>query len=109
MLAFGINDKFENEVITRAKPQLKCIATFLVGYEHIDLEAYKKLEIRVGYTPDVLRDGTAKLTMALLLATGRRLFEASADIETRIQMSHMTALNILAALKGEKIIAEVPL
>lgn len=39
----------------------------------------KKRGIRVGYTPDVLTDATAELTMALLLATSRRLIEASAE------------------------------
>ncbi len=33
--------------------------------------------IRIGYTPDVLTDSTADLTVALLLATSRRLFEGN--------------------------------
>lgn len=42
----------------------------------------KKRGIRVGYTPDVLTDATAELTMALLLATSRRLIEASHEATT---------------------------
>lgn len=76
----ALTEKIDNEVITRAGPQLECIATISVGYEHIDLETCKKLGIRVGYTPDVLTDATAELTMALLLATSRRLFEANKDV-----------------------------
>lgn len=33
--------------------------------------------MRVGYTPDVLTDSVAELTVALLLATSRRLIEAT--------------------------------
>lgn len=40
----------------------------------------KKRNIRIGYTPDVLTDATAELTVALLLATNRRLFEANKEV-----------------------------
>ena len=49
-----------------------------VGYEHIDLDECRKRQIRVGYTPGVLTDATAELTVALLLATSRRLPEGNA-------------------------------
>ncbi len=54
---------------------LKVIGTMSVGYDHIDLAGCKKREIPVGYTPDVLTDATAELTVSLLLATARRLPE----------------------------------
>lgn len=38
--------------------------------------------IRIGYTPDVLTDATAELTIALLLATSRRLIEANKEAHT---------------------------
>lgn len=49
-------------------------------YEHIDLEECKIRGIRVGYTPEVLTDAVADLTMALLLATSRRLIEGNHDV-----------------------------
>ena len=52
-----------------------------VGYDHLDLKAIKEKHIRVGYTPDVLTQATAELTVALLLATSRRLFEASNQLK----------------------------
>lgn len=55
---------------------------FHPSYEHIDLNECKKRGIRVGYTPDVLTDATADLTVALLLATSRRLIEANRDVHT---------------------------
>ena len=42
----------------------------------------KKRGIRVGYTPGVLTDATAELTVGLLLATSRRLMEASRALQS---------------------------
>ncbi|XP_030376115.1 glyoxylate reductase/hydroxypyruvate reductase [Scaptodrosophila lebanonensis] len=75
-----LSDKINADVLNAAGPQLKCISTMSVGYEHIDIDECKKRGIRVGFTPDVLTDATAELTLALLLATNRRLFEASKQV-----------------------------
>ncbi|KAJ3645201.1 hypothetical protein Zmor_022880 [Zophobas morio] len=72
-----LTDKIDAEVLQCAK-QLKVIATMSVGYDHLDLKEIKKHEIKVGYTPGILTHATAELTVALLLATSRRLFEANA-------------------------------
>lgn len=65
------------EFITRdmmAKmPNLKIIATFSVGFDHIDLEAAKEHGVKVTNTPDVLSAETADTGMALLLATARQI------------------------------------
>lgn len=50
------------------------IGTMSVGYEHIDIAECRRRHISLGYTPEVLTDATAELTVALLLATSRRLF-----------------------------------
>ncbi|XP_061691480.1 glyoxylate reductase/hydroxypyruvate reductase isoform X2 [Syngnathoides biaculeatus] len=65
-----------------AGPNLKVISTFSVGYDHLALDEIKKRGIRIGYTPDVLNDATAELTVALLLATARRLPEAVEEVKT---------------------------
>lgn len=67
-------------MLDAAGSQLKCVSTISVGYEHIDVEECNKRGIRVGYTPDVLTDATAELTVALLLAASRRLFEANKEV-----------------------------
>lgn len=46
-----------------------------VGYDHVDLKTCKEKNIPVGYTPDVLTDTSAEFTVALLLATARRIPE----------------------------------
>lgn len=44
--------------------------------------------IRVGYTPDVLTDATAELTVALLLATARRLPEGVEEVKKSVSPSY---------------------
>ena len=63
------------------------LGSMAVGYDHLDLEQIKSKNIKVGYTPDVLTQATAELTMALLLTTSRRLFEASEQLKRYIQTS----------------------
>lgn len=76
----ALTDKVDKEILDAAGPELKVVATISVGFEHIDVAECKKRGIRVGYTPDVLTDATAELTVALLLATSRRLFEANKQV-----------------------------
>jgi glyoxylate/hydroxypyruvate reductase len=63
-----------------AGKHLKVIGTMSVGYDHIDVAEVRSRGIRIGYTPDVLTDAVAELTIALLLATSRRLFEGHQQI-----------------------------
>lgn len=75
-----LNDKIDKEVLNAAGDRLKTIGTMSVGYDHIDVAECKSRGIRIGYTPDVLTDATAELTVALLLATSRRLLEANKEV-----------------------------
>ncbi|XP_035222801.1 glyoxylate reductase/hydroxypyruvate reductase-like isoform X1 [Stegodyphus dumicola] len=75
-----LTEKINTEVLDAAGPTLKAIGTMSVGYDHIDLEECKRRGVHVGNTPDVLTDATAELTIALLLATSRRLMEATKEI-----------------------------
>lgn len=75
-----LTDKIDEEVLNAAGPQLKVVASMSVGVDHLDLQALKKRNIKVGYTPGILTDATAELAVALLLATSRRLIEANRAI-----------------------------
>ncbi|XP_050298790.1 glyoxylate reductase/hydroxypyruvate reductase [Anthonomus grandis grandis] len=77
-----LTDKIDSELLDRAGKNLKVIATMSVGYDHMDVAEIKKRNIKMGYTPDVLTDATAELTVALLLATSRRLLEANEEART---------------------------
>lgn len=65
-------DKIDGEVLRSAK-KLRVISTYSVGYDHIDVSAAKQLGIRIGYTPRVLTNATADLTMSLMLDLMRRV------------------------------------
>ncbi|KAH7703432.1 Glyoxylate reductase/hydroxypyruvate reductase, partial [Aphelenchoides avenae] len=78
-----LHDRIDKEVLDAA-PKLKIIGTMSVGHEHIDLEECKRRGISVGYTPDVLTEATAELTVALTLATSRRIVEAANSAKTYV-------------------------
>ena len=68
-------DKLTAAVIGKLPASIKIIATFSVGYEHIDTAAAKARGIVVTNTPDVLTDATADITMLLMLGAARRVYE----------------------------------
>ncbi|XP_039423321.1 glyoxylate reductase/hydroxypyruvate reductase isoform X1 [Corvus cornix cornix] len=77
-----LSDRIDREVLDAAGPDLKVISTLSVGFDHLALDEIKKRGIRVGYTPDVLTDATAELSVALLLSVCRRLPEAAEQVKS---------------------------
>lgn len=67
-----LTDPLTAEVIAAA-PGLRCISQIAVGHDNIDVAAATARRIVVTNTPGVLTEATADLTLALLLATARRL------------------------------------
>ena len=70
------SNKFTCDVFSSLPDCVKILATFSVGYEHIDLDAAKARGIMVTNTPDVLTESTADTAMMLLLNAARRAREA---------------------------------
>ncbi|KAF7316031.1 hypothetical protein MIND_00120800 [Mycena indigotica] len=66
-----LGDKVDEEFVRAAGPGLKVVSTMSVGYEHIDLPLMARHNIRVGYTPDVLTEAVADITIMLALMAGR--------------------------------------
>ncbi|HEX2816028.1 MAG TPA: D-glycerate dehydrogenase [Phenylobacterium sp.] len=77
VLAPTITDKIDATLLERAGPQLKLIANFGAGIDHIDVEAANARGITVTNTPGVLTEDTADLTMALIMAVARRIVEGA--------------------------------
>jgi glyoxylate/hydroxypyruvate reductase len=71
-----LNDKVDEELVEAAGPQLKAIASFSVGTDHVDRDALKKRNIRLGYTPTALTDAVADLAVVLILMAQRRVGES---------------------------------
>jgi len=70
-----VTDRIDAAVLSQAGPALKLIASFGTGVDHIDLKTARARGITVTNTPGVLTEDTADMTMALILATPRRLTE----------------------------------
>ncbi|UKT62955.1 2-hydroxyacid dehydrogenase [Pedobacter mucosus] len=58
----------------QACKHLKVIALHSVGYDQVDLEEAKKLNIKIGNTPGVLSGATADTAFLLMLAVSRKAF-----------------------------------
>ncbi|MDQ1144509.1 glyoxylate reductase [Bacillus sp. SORGH_AS 510] len=71
-----LSDSIDESILTAGK-QLKVVANLAVGFDNIDLKVATREGIAICNTPDVLTDTTADLTFGLLMATARRLMEAS--------------------------------
>jgi lactate dehydrogenase-like 2-hydroxyacid dehydrogenase len=68
-------DRFDAATIGRLPDSVRMLATFSVGFEHIDLAAARARGIIVTNTPDVLTDATADVAMLLILGAARRASE----------------------------------
>jgi glyoxylate reductase len=77
VLAPTITDRIDATLLERAGPQLKLIANFGVGVDHIDVAAANARGIAVTHTPGVLTEDTADLTLALIMAVARRIVEGA--------------------------------
>jgi len=69
-------DRIDAEFFKRVSPSVKVIATYSVGYDHIDLGGAAERKIAIANTPGVLTDATADIAMLLLLGASRRAYEA---------------------------------
>ncbi len=73
-----VTDKIDSDLIAKAGKQLRLIASFGTGVDHLDLAAAKRCGITVTNTPGVLTEDTADMAMALILAVPRRIAEGDA-------------------------------
>ncbi len=70
-----VTDRIDAGILAHSGPNLRLIANYGAGVDHIDLPTARQRGITVTNTPDVLTEDTADMTMALILAVPRRLAE----------------------------------
>jgi lactate dehydrogenase-like 2-hydroxyacid dehydrogenase len=75
-------DWLDSGFFQKVSPTVKIIATYSVGFEHIDLEAAARRKIAVANTPGVNHEATADIAMLLLLGASRRAHEAQELVRT---------------------------
>lgn len=72
-----LTEKVDEELLSKASA-LKAVSTYSVGFDHIDVKACTRRGVAVTNTPGVLTETTADFTLALLLASARRVVEGDA-------------------------------
>jgi lactate dehydrogenase-like 2-hydroxyacid dehydrogenase len=76
-------DPMNAATITALPASVKAIATFSVGYDHVDVAAAKARGITVTNTPEVLSFATAECAMTLMLMAARRAGEGERMVRAR--------------------------
>ncbi len=77
-----IGDKIDASILSAAGSNLKLIANYGAGYDHIDIKTALQRGIIVTNTPSVLTTDTADMTMALILAIPRKLREGHEEMQS---------------------------
>lgn len=72
-----VTDRIDADLIAQAGSNLKLIANFGNGVDNIDVQAAHDKGVSVTNTPNVLTQDTADMTLALILATPRRVVEGA--------------------------------
>ena len=75
VLVTTLTDRIDAPLIAQAGAQLKLIANYGAGFDHIEVEEAHARGIMVSNTPGVVTEDTADMTMALILAVRRRIPE----------------------------------
>jgi len=96
-------DRIDANVIERLPASVRMIATFSVGYEHIDLNAAKARKLPVSNTPDVLTDATADIAMLLMLGAARRAYEGERAVREATWKSWSTVYLLGVHMTGKRL------
>jgi len=76
-----LNDKIDAGLLAQAGENLRLIANYGSGVDHIDIQTARQRGIHVSNTPGVAADDTADITMALMMAAMRRVREGSIHMQ----------------------------
>ncbi len=75
VLVCTVTDRIDSALLSQSGENLRLVANYGTGIDHIDLASSRERGLTVTNTPDVLTEDTADMTMAMLLAVPRRLTE----------------------------------
>lgn len=81
VLAATLGDQLDAAFFDAVGAQLKLVANFGAGVDHIDVRAANRRGVTVTNTPSVLAEDAADMAMALILAVPRRLVEGVRALE----------------------------
>jgi glyoxylate reductase len=106
VLVPAVTDQIDAEMIALAGPDLRMIASFGAGTEHIALAAAAKRKIIVTNTPGVFTDDTADIAMAGIIGVPRRIREGTALVR-RGEWSGWAPSGLLGRKLGGKVLGIV--
>ncbi|MCZ6854670.1 MAG: D-glycerate dehydrogenase [Gammaproteobacteria bacterium] len=99
-----VSDRIDAGLLDGADIRARIIASYGVGFDHIDLATAKKRGIVVTNTPEVLTDCTADLAMTLLLGIARRAGEGERHVRAQAWVgwrpTHMMGAKITGKTLG---------
>ncbi len=75
-------EKCTSDMIAHLPDTIKVMATFSVGYDHIDIDAAIARKLAVTNTPDVLTDATADIALLLILGAARGAYWGDKMVRT---------------------------
>ena len=96
-------EHFTADVLQRLPAEVRIIANFSVGYDHVDLEAARTRGIVVTNTPDVLSNATAELTMMLMIGAARRAGEGERLVRERLWKDWSPAFMVGTQVTGKRL------
>jgi lactate dehydrogenase-like 2-hydroxyacid dehydrogenase len=96
-------EHFTAEVLQRLPAEVRIIANFSVGYDHVDVEAARARGIVITNTPDVLSDATAELTIMLMIGAARRAGEGEKLVRERLWKDWSPAFMVGTQVTGKRL------
>ena len=96
-------EHFSADVIEDLPEEVKIVANFSVGFDHVDIDAAKKRGLVVTNTPDVLSDATAELTIMLMIGAARRAGEGEKLVRTRSWKDWSPAFMVGVQVTGKRL------
>lgn len=99
-----VSDKVDASVLDVSGQRAKILASYGVGFSHIDTDAAKKAGLAVTNTPEVLSECTADLAITLMLMAARRAGEGEREVRagkwTGWRPTHMIGTRVTGGTFG---------
>ena len=99
-----LTDTIDAGMLAQSGENLRLIANYGAGVDHIDVATARQRGILVSNTPEVLADDTADMTMALMLGTMRRVREGSMYMQRDEEWSGWSPSAFLGTRLGGKLL-----
>ncbi|MFD1561158.1 2-hydroxyacid dehydrogenase [Paraburkholderia silviterrae] len=98
-----VTERIDAECLRELSPNLKALATYSAGYDHIDLPAATAAGIPVFTAPDALHHAVAEIALYLILAAARRTRVAESVLRERTWGPFSPGAMLGAQLTGKRL------